>query len=105
VTASLIGGSNSGQHDFGYPCHMPAKIIVDGLRIDDSNHPDDYQGPAIFANFNRNCRDESYVEKFPYVRTQEVVLKNVTTASGANLRVSDNTFMFREVKVTELPGE
>lgn len=105
VTASLIGGSNSGQHDFGYTCHMPAKITIDGLRIDDSNHPDDYQGPAIFGNFNRNCRDESYVEKFPYIRTREVVLKDVTTASGAKLRVSDNTFMFRDVKVTELPGE
>lgn len=102
--ASLIGGSNSGQHDFGYTCHMPARILIDGLRIDDSNRPDDYPGPAIFADFNRNFRDASYVEKFPFVRTKEVVLKNVTTASGAKLRVSNNTFMFREVKVTELPG-
>lgn len=104
VTASLIGGSNSGQHDFGYTCHMPERIVIDGLRIDDTNRPDKYPGPAIFADFNRDFRDGSYVEKFPYVRTKEVVLKAVTTASGAKLRVSSNPFMFREVKVTELPG-
>lgn len=105
VTASLIGGSNSGQHDFGYTCHMPGRIVIEGLRIDDSKHPDNYAGPAIFADFNRNCRDASYVEKFPYVRTREVVLRNVTTASGTKLRVSANPFMFRAVKVTELPDQ
>jgi hypothetical protein len=105
VTASLIGGSNSGQHDFGYTCHMPVKITIDGLRIDDSNRPDNSAGPAIFADFNRNYLAASYVEKFPFLRTKEVVLKNVTTASGMKLRVSNNAFMFREVKVTELPGK
>jgi hypothetical protein len=105
VTASLIGGSNSGQHDFGYTCHMPVKITIDGLRIDDSNRPNSYAGPAIFADFNRNYLAASYVEKFPFLRTKEVVLKNVTTASGMKLRVSNNAFMFREVKVTELPGK
>ncbi len=43
--------------------------------------------------------DDSYVEKFPYVITKEVILKNVTTASGKELRLSDNPFMFKKVKV------
>ena len=47
----------------------------------------------------RRLTSGSYVEKYPYVRTKEVVLKNVTTASGKPLRVSDNGFMFKEVKV------
>lgn len=100
VSAALIGGSNAGQHDFGYTCHMPERIVIDGLRIDDRQHPKGYQGPAIFANFNPKCTDASYVEKFPYIRTREVSLKNVTTASGKPLRVSDNPFMFKDVKVT-----
>lgn len=100
VSASLIGGSNSGQHDFGYTCYMPERIIIENLRIDDSSHPEDYRGPAIFADFNPKMKDESYVEQFPYVRTKEVILRNVTTASGKPLRVSDNTFMFRDVKVS-----
>lgn len=97
--ASLIGGSYSGQHDFGYTSYMPEQITIENLRIDDSNHPENYQGPAIFANFNPENKDDSYQEKFPYVKTKEVVLKNVTTASGKALRISDNKFMFRDVKV------
>jgi len=99
TNVSLIGGSYSGQHDFGYTCYMPEKITIENLKIDDSKHPEDYKGPAIFGNFNPKMTDETYVEKFPYVKTREVLLKNVTTASGKALRISDNPFMFREVKV------
>lgn len=99
VSASLIGGRNSGLHDFGYTAYMPERIIIESLHIDDSNHPDDYQGPAIFADFNPEMTDESYREEFPYVRTREVILRNVTTASGKPLRVSDNPFMFRDVRI------
>ena len=99
TSASLISGSYSGQHDFGYTCYMPERITIENLKIDDSNHPTDYQGPAIFANFNPKMTDESYVEEFPYIITKEVILKNVTTVSGKELRVSDNPFMFKDVKV------
>ncbi|MEO5684926.1 MAG: hypothetical protein ABIQ88_19945 [Chitinophagaceae bacterium] len=95
----LIGGSNSGQHDFGYTSYMPDRIYIENLRIDDAAHPDLYEGPAIFANFNPAMTDTSYKEKFPYVITKEVTLKNVTTASGKPIRTSDNLFEFREVKV------
>jgi hypothetical protein len=99
TSASLIGGSYSGQHDFGYTCYMPERIIIENLRIDDSKHPADYKGPAIFSNFNSRMTDDSYVEKFPYVITREVILRNVTTTSGKELRLSDNPYMFRSVKV------
>lgn len=99
VTASLIGGSYTGQHDFGYVCYMPERIIIENLKIDDSNHPDNYPGPSIFANFNPKMTDDTYQEKFPYVITREVILRNVTTASGKPLRISDNQYMFRNVKV------
>ena len=100
ANASLIAGSYSGQHDFGYTCYMPEQIEIDTLRIDDTNHKKNYRGPAIFSNFNRNFKDDSYIEKYPSVKTREVILKNVTTASGKPLRVSDNSFMFKDVKVT-----
>jgi hypothetical protein len=99
VSANLIGGSYSGQHDFGYTCYMPERITIENLHIDDSNHPDDYKGPAIFADFNPDMIDDSYKEKFPYVKTREVILRNVTTASGKALRLSNNPFMFNDVKV------
>jgi len=99
TSAALIGGSYSGQHDFGYTCYMPERITIENLHIDDSNHPEDYQGPAIFTNFNPQMTDDSYQEKFPYVRTREVILRNVTTASGKALIISDNPFMFKDVKI------
>ncbi len=99
TTASLIGGSNSGQHDFGYTCYMPERITIETLHIDDSNHPDNYQGPALFANFNPQMTDDSYTEKFPYIRTREVILRNVTTASGKKLRISDNLFLFKDLEI------
>jgi hypothetical protein len=39
------------------------------------------------------------MEQFPYVKTKEVILRNVTTVSGKSLRLSDNPFMFKDVKV------
>lgn len=99
ASAALISGSYSGQHDFGYTCYMPERITIENLHIDDSNHPEDYQGPAIFTDFNPQMTDDSYRETFPYVKTREVILRNVTTASGKALRVSDNLYMFRDVKV------
>jgi hypothetical protein len=98
--ASLIGGSYSGQHDFGYTCYMPQRITFENLKIEDSKHPEEYNGPAIFGNFNSKMTDDSYVELFPYVKTKEVILKNVTTTSGKTLRISDNPYMFKDVKVT-----
>jgi hypothetical protein len=71
--ASIIAGSNSGQHDFGYPCYMPEKIFIENLYIDDSIHSENYQGPAIFSNFNPDNTDESYIEPFPYHVTREVL--------------------------------
>jgi hypothetical protein len=99
TSVSLIGGFNSGQHDFGYICYMPERITIENLRIEDSKSPVDYKGPAIFADFNPEMTSDYFVEKFPYIRTREVILRNVTSASGKTLRLSDNTFMFKDVKV------
>jgi len=99
-SVNLIGGSNSGQHDFGYTCYMPEKITIENLKIEDAGYPETYKGPAIFANFNKQMVDETYVEKYPYIITKEVILKNVTAESGKPLRVSDNGYMFKNVTVS-----
>ncbi len=99
VRASLIGGLNDGLHNFGYICHMPERITIDKLYIDDSKHPDKYEGPTIFANFNPGFTNTAYKEKYPYVLTREVILNDVTTASGKPLRTSTNPYMFKDVLV------
>jgi hypothetical protein len=78
---------------------MPEKITIENLHIEDSNQQENYHGPAIFGNFNPKMIDDSYQEKFPYVITKEVSLKNVTTTSGKSLMVSDNEWMFEGVRV------
>jgi len=52
--------------------------------IDDSGNPASYKGPAIFTNFNPQMTGDSYVEKFPCIRTKEVILKTVTIAGKRN---------------------
>jgi hypothetical protein len=97
----LIAGYNSGLHDFGYPCTMPANILIENLKIDDSKLSETYSGPAIFMDFNPEMKDERYSEKFPYQITKEVILKNVKATSGKTLRLSDNAYMFKNVKLKE----
>ena len=96
---SVFAGWNDGQHDFGYVCRLPRKVTIDGLFVDDANHPEKYAGPTIFGAFNPKMKDETYVEKFPYVPTEEVVLSNVRTASGKPLGISPNEWMFRNTKI------
>ncbi|MGR3810378.1 hypothetical protein [Jiulongibacter sp. NS-SX5] len=98
---NLILGYNTGKHDFGYTCYMPEKITIENLRIHDSNAPDNYKGPAIFSDMNPEMRDESFTEEFPFIKTKVVELKNIITASGKALRVSDNPYMFKDVRMTE----
>jgi hypothetical protein len=105
VSASLINGSNDGQHDFGYTCYMPERIIIDGLHIDDAQHPEGYEGPTIFGDFNPRFTDASYEEKYPYIKTREVVLNNISTASGKPLRISKNPVMFNNLLVKHMEDE
>jgi hypothetical protein len=97
----LIGGNYSGQHNFGYTCYLPRKIMIEGLVINDNPLNDSYQGPKIFANFNRAFTNEEYVEQYPYVINEEIEIKNLTIKSGKPLIASTNPFMFRNVKITK----
>ena len=99
VAGTLVNGYSTDWHDFGYECHMPRRIMFDGLKIEDSHHPKKYDGPAIFGQFSTKNVAPGYVEQFPYHITEEVVLKDVTTASGKKPVLSPNTHMFRNVKV------
>ena len=80
---------------------MPRKIVFDGLKIDDKNHPEKYTGPYVFVNFNPKNTSSKYIEKHPYIVTKELVLRNITTSSGKDLKISPNTWMFRNIKVVK----
>jgi hypothetical protein len=99
TSVNLISGSYAGNHFFGYQCHMPERIIIEKLHINDKNYPKNYKGPAIFNNINPRNKNAGYKSKFPYLITKEVLLKDISIASGKKLRLSDNPYMFRNVKI------
>jgi hypothetical protein len=67
------------------------------------NTADNYPGPKIFATFNNAFSNEEFVEKYPYIITKEVEIRNLTIKSGKPYSISNNRFMFRNVKTTENP--
>jgi hypothetical protein len=97
TTVSLFSGSNSGLHDFGYTCYMPKNIIIDRLHIDDSNQNEDYKSIAIFSDFNPKMINKAFQEQYPYVKTEKVILNNISISSEKQLVVSENPFMFKGV--------
>ena len=96
---SLFSGSNSGLHDFGYTCYMPKNITIEKLYIDDMNQNDNYKTIAIFSNFNPKMIDESFNEKFKYIKTEKLILKDISISSKKKLILSENPFMFRYLKI------
>jgi hypothetical protein len=98
VQPHLLGASNDGQHDFGYPCFMPREITIDGLVIDDTNHPKDYEGPYLFSDPDGERAD---ARPFAYRLTEQVTIRGVTTASGKGLRISPDAEFAAQVRVIE----
>jgi len=96
----LIAGSNDGQHDFGYPCFMPREVTIDGLVIDDSHHPLDYQGPYLFTAPDGGSAGDAG-RPFPYRLTEQVTIRHLTTASGLKHRTSPDPEFTARVRVVE----
>jgi hypothetical protein len=86
---SVFGMSNDGTHDFGYPCRMPRTIRIDGLFIDDSvlKAKLGAQGVALFADPSGKPMAK---RPFPYGLTEKIVVRDLKTASGAAVRVSES---------------
>jgi len=99
VQPTLLNASNDGQHDFGYPCHMPREITIDGLVIDDRTRPQDYQGPFHFSDPD-GANPDPATRPFPYRLTERVTITNLTTTSGRTLRISPDAAFATRVKVT-----
>ena len=94
---TILSGTNTGKHDFGYLCRLPYKMVIDGLTVDDSAlNPDKYEHLAIFATFNRDAHDTGLL---PFPIEGQVILKNVKVQSGRECIVSANPDLYRNVEV------
>jgi hypothetical protein len=102
----LFNVQNDGMHDFGYPCSMPRQITIDGLFVDDSNHPEDYQGLYFFTDPDAMSAGDDPIplaaeRPFPYAWCREVTVRGLTTASGKKPRLSPNVEMEQRTVVVE----
>jgi len=102
----MIGVRNDSTHDFGYRCSMPREIKIDGLFVDDENHPDDYQGMYFVADPDQQADTEnlpSVSERpFPYQWSQSVTIRELTTASGKTPQISPNGEMAQNITLIEV---
>jgi hypothetical protein len=98
VQPYLINVSNDGLHDFGYPCFMPQTVVIDGLTIDDGNHPEGYAGPYLFTDPDGST-PTSAARPHPYRPTEHVTIRRLTTASGLKVRTSPDAVLAAQVRV------
>ncbi|MCB9161329.1 MAG: hypothetical protein H6644_16055 [Caldilineaceae bacterium] len=101
----LFNVRNDGMHDFGYPCTMPTAITIDGLFVDDTNHPDDYTGPYLFTDPDAMATGDNVLpltpdRPFPYRTCRTVTIRALTTASGKPFQVSANAALSGQIEVT-----
>lgn len=102
----MISVRNDGAHDFGYPCSMPREVTIDGLFVDDRNHPRDYQGLYLFTDPDGSSASEensapAAARPFPYAPCQRVRIRGLDTASGRGFRVSPNPDLEKRITVIE----
>jgi hypothetical protein len=102
----MINVSNDGMHDFGYTCSMPREVKIDGLFVDDSNTPDDYEGMYYFTDHD-DVQDGvkkvtlSKDRPFPYAPCEKIKIKDLETASGKKPRTSPNAELNASVAIEE----
>ena len=85
----ILGTRNDGVHDFGYPCHMPTHVTLDGLTTDDANHPPDYTGPYIFTDPDAGAATDRDTA-FPYQPCTQITVRNFRSTSGLPLQICPN---------------
>ncbi|WP_145301240.1 hypothetical protein [Crateriforma conspicua] len=96
---ALLGVSNDGTHDFGYPCFMPKSIAIDRLLVDDSVVPSGYQGMYLLADPDGNKQGDPAKRPFPYRLTETIRIGTLKTASGKPPQVSADPWLRKSVSV------
>jgi hypothetical protein len=79
---------------------MPREITIDGLFIDDRNVPKNYRGVFLFTDPD-GASAGGVSRPFPYAPTEQVTIRNLTTASGKTIRTSPDAGFNARVRVVE----
>ena len=74
----IVSGNNTGDHDFGYECRMPDRIVIDGLTILDSEVN---EGAKLYVLPDYD-RDFAPNKPFPYRPVGELYVRGIKTEAG-----------------------
>lgn len=87
-TPAMIGGTNDGMHNFGYPTSMPTTVTIDGLVIDDGwTQNNQTPGVTFFDDVIGRSGNE---RPFPHRLTEKVSVRHLTTTTGVAPKISTN---------------
>lgn len=89
VSSHIIKAENTEDHDFGYTCHLPRKVEVDGFFVHRMGNN------YLFTEVNSKHRSDSYTAQYPVVPTQEITVRNFSCLFFGKLSVSKNKAIFK----------
>lgn len=97
--AWVIYGVNGEDHDFGFPCQMPANIIIDGLTVDTSKmkNPKLYLLPDFKSKFAAGSNPP-----FPYQPPKQITLKNLSFTGECQLLTAPKPEYFKSTIINGL---
>ncbi|MBR5496569.1 MAG: hypothetical protein IKV76_01130 [Clostridia bacterium] len=90
----IVNAENSEDHDFGYTCHLPDSVEIDGLYMHRLG------SCYVFSKVNPGHNSEEYEAKNPVVTPNKVTVKDFDNIIFGKLRVSKNKAMF-DVEITQ----
>ncbi len=90
VIGNIVNAENSEDHDFGYVCHLPEKVEIDGLYVHQIGIT------HIFSVVNPNHLLGSYKAEYPVVPPKEITVKNFDALLFGSPLVSVNKAIFAQ---------
>ena len=84
---------------------MPRAITIDGVLVDDSNHPEDYQGLYLFTDPDEMPTEDTVTltteRPFPYELCHTIRIRQLATTSGKKPQVAPNLELAKSIVVIE----
>lgn len=88
---ALITGTNTGDHDFGYPCSQPRRITIENVRVMDGDLQENRELCILLNTPDNNSGVQSFGQPAegdaPYRFTSELTVRNLTAQSGEDFSI------------------
>lgn len=88
ISSHVINAENSEDHNFGYTCYLPQRIIVDGFYVHRIGRN------YLFSKVNPKHND-AYNAEYPVVPPQEITVKDFSNLLFGEISVSKNKAIFK----------